>query len=613
MLDETIQKLEEVTIRLAGDSGDGMQLVGTELTNASALFGNDVGTLPDYPAEIRAPAGTVAGVSGFQLHIGSYDVHTPGDELDVLIAMNPAALKSNIKSLKANGILIVNEETFDEKGLKLAAYAANPLIDGTVDKFQTFKVPMSTLTRKALKDTELDFKSMDRCKNFFALGMTFWLFTRPMENTIKFLRQKFAKKPHLAEANVLALTAGYAYCEATEAFANSYEIAPAKLEPGKYRNIGGNEALALGFIAAAHQSGLELFLGSYPITPASDILHSLAAYKHFGVKTFQAEDEIAAICAAIGASFAGDLGITTTSGPGMCLKSEAINLAVMTELPLVIVDVQRAGPSTGLPTKTEQSDLLQALYGRNGESPVAVIAASRPGDCFECAFEASMMAVRYMTPVILLSDGYIGNGAEPWLIPDADRLPAFQVDRHDSENEFHPYQRDEKTLARPWVVPGIPGKEHRIGGLEKRSVYGTVNYEPDNHELMCRTRAEKIRRIAQDIPPTQIHGDPSGDVLVIGWGGTYGAIRTAVEHCQKKGQRVSRIHLRWINPLPNDLGEIMKRFKHVVIPEINLGQLSKVIRAEYLVDAISYNRIAGLPFSARELENKISEIAGGRS
>ncbi len=609
---EPAVKLQEVTIRLAGDSGDGMQLVGTELTNVSALFGNDVGTLPDYPAEIRAPAGTVAGVSGFQLHIGSYDVHTPGDELDVLIAMNPAALKSNIKALKPNGIVIVSEDAFDEKGLKLAGYTTNPLTDGTLDKFQSFKVPMSTLTRTALKDLGLDFKSMDRCKNFFALGMTCWLFTRPMDNTIKFLREKFAKKPQLAEANILALRAGYAYCEATESFANSYEIAPAKLSPGKYRNIGGNEALALGFIAAAKKSGLELFLGSYPITPASDILHALAAYKNFGVKTFQAEDEIAAICAAIGASFAGDLGLTTTSGPGMCLKSEAMNLAIMTELPLVIVDVQRAGPSTGLPTKTEQSDLLQAMYGRNGESPIAVIAASRPGDCFECAYEAAMIAVRYMTPVILLSDGYIGNGAEPWLIPDIDRLPAFPSDRHDHAAEFHPYQRDEKTLARPWVVPGIPGKEHRIGGLEKKNVHGTVNYEAENHELMCRLRAEKVRRIVQDIPPTTIHGAPGGDVLVIGWGGTYGAIRTAVEHCQEKGMSVSRIHLRWINPLPSDLGDIMKRFKHILVPEINLGQLSKIIRSEYVVDTISYNRIAGLPFSVRELETKIGEIAGGQ-
>lgn len=605
---ESVKKLDEVTIRLAGDSGDGMQLVGTELTNTSALFGNDVGTLPDYPAEIRAPIGTLAGVSGFQLHIGSYDIHTPGDEVDVLVAMNPAALKANIKALKPNGVLIINAESFDEKGLKLAACTTNPLEDGSLDGFQTFKVQMESHTKAALKETGLDFREMERSKNFFALGMIYWLFNRPMDTTIKFLQEKFAKKPKLAEANILALRAGHSYCAATEAFVHSYEVQPAKLPPGKYRNLGGNEATALGFIAAAQKSGLELFLGSYPITPASDILHTLAKYKNFGVKTFQAEDEIAAVAAAIGASFAGDLSITSTSGPGLCLKSEAINLAVMAELPLVIIDVQRAGPSTGLPTKTEQSDLLQAMYGRNGESPMPVIAASRPGDCFETAYEAARIAIKYMTPVILLTDGYIGNGAEPWRIPDPNSLPAFTAKHPTAKEGFAPYLRDEKTLARPWVIPGTPGLEHRIGGLEKKSVTGTVNYEPENHDYMCRIRAEKVSRIVDDIPPTEIFGDESGELLVVGWGGTYGAIRTGVERSQKNGLKVSRLHLHWINPFPKDFGDILKRFKHVLVPEVNLGQLVKLIRAEYLIDAVSFSKITGQPFTAGEIERKIAEI-----
>jgi 2-oxoglutarate ferredoxin oxidoreductase subunit alpha len=611
MAGESVSNLEEVTIRLAGDSGDGMQLVGTELTNTSALFGNDVGTLPDYPAEIRAPAGTLAGVSGYQLHIGSYDIHTPGDDVDVLVAMNPAALKANVKALKPNGVLIVNTDSFTEKDLKLAGCATNPLEDGTVAGYQTFQVEMSAHTKAALRDTGLDYKAMERCKNFFALGMISWLFNRPMDSTVKFLKEKFSKKPLLAEANVLALKAGYAYCVATEAFANSYEIQPAKLAAGKYRNLGGNEAIGLGFVAASQKSGLELFLGSYPITPASDILHALAKYKNFGVKTFQAEDEIAAVCAAIGASFAGSLGITSTSGPGLCLKSEAINLAVMTELPLIIINVQRAGPSTGLPTKTEQADLLQAMYGRNGESPMPVIAASRPADCFEVAYEAARIAVQFMTPVILLSDGYIGNGAEPWRVVDPKDLPNFEFSRYTGDGQFAPYRRDQATLSRPWVIPGTPGLEHRIGGLEKKNIAGTVNYEPENHEYMCRVRAEKVKRIADFLPPSEVVGESSGELLVLGWGGTYGAIRTGVENAQKKGMKVSRLHLRWINPFPNDLGAILKRFKHVLIPEINLGQLSKLIRAEYLVDTIGLNKISGQPFSAREIENKITEILGG--
>jgi len=606
MAAESTLNLEEVTIRLAGDSGDGMQLVGNELTNVSALLGNDVGTLPDYPAEIRAPAGTLPGVSGFQLHIGSFDIHTPGDEVDVLVAMNPAALKANLKALKPNGVLIVNAESFDEKGLKLANCETNPLEDGSLSAFQLFKVEMSSHTQAALRDSGLEHKAIERCKNFFALGMVSWLFNRPMDPTVKFLREKFAKKPQLAEANILAIKAGYSYCAATEAFVNSYEIAPAQLPAGKYRNIGGNDALALGLVAASNKSGLSLFLGSYPITPASDILHALAKYKNFHVKTFQAEDEIAAVCAAIGASFAGDIGVTSTSGPGMCLKSEAINLAVMTELPLVIIDVQRAGPSTGMPTKTEQADLLQAMYGRNSESPVAIIAVSRPADCFDVAYEAVLTAIKFMTPVILLSDGYVGNGAEPWMIPDVNKLPSIEVSRN--YTEFKPYMRDETTLARPWAIPGMPGLEHRIGGLEKKNILGTVNYEPDNHEYMCHMRAEKIKRIADFLPPTEVVGEQKGDLLVLGWGGTYGAIRTAVERINKKNKKVSRVHLRWLNPLPKDLGAILKNFKRVLVPEINLGQLSRIVRAEFLVDAVSLNKISGQPFTVREIESKIEEL-----
>lgn len=613
MKDESVLNLEEVTIRLAGDSGDGMQLVGSELTNVSALFGNDVGTLPDYPAEIRAPAGTLPGVSGFQLHIGSFDIHTPGDEVDVLVAMNPAALKANIKSLKPNGIVIVNSESFTDKDLKLANCTTNPLDDGTIDGYQVFKVEMSSHTKAALRETGLDHKSMERCKNFFALGMIYWLFNRPLDHTVKFLEEKFSQKQELARANVLALKAGHSYCAATEAFVHSYEVPKASLPPGTYRNLGGNDALAMGLLAAAAKSGLKLFLGSYPITPASDILHALSKYKNYGVITFQAEDEIAAITAAIGASYAGAIGVTSTSGPGMCLKSEAINLAVMTELPLIVIDVQRAGPSTGMPTKTEQADLLQAMYGRNSESPLAVIAASRPADCFDVAYEAIRIAIKYMTPVILLSDGYIGNGAEPWKIPDLDQLLPIRVTQNSFNGEFYPYRRDETTLARAWAIPGTAGLEHRIGGLEKKDVTGTVNYEPDNHETMCRLREEKIKRIAQDIPPTEINGPDNGDLVVLGWGSTYGAIRTAVDRCQKKDMAVSRIHLRWLNPLPGDLRDILARFKTVLIPEINLGQLSKIIRYEYLIPTEDLNKISGQPFSASEIQLKIEELIGATS
>ncbi len=609
---QSIKTVDEVTIHLAGDSGDGMQLVGHELTNIMALTGSDVGTLPDYPSEIRAPAGTVAGVSGFRLHVGSVDVHTPGDEVDVLLAMNPAALKASIKALKPNGVIITNMGEFDEKGLKLAGYESNPLMDGSLDKYQTFAVDMNKLTKEALKSTGLDPKSVARCTNFFALGMTLWLFNKTLDNTIEFINEKFAKKPQIAEANRLALEAGYTYCSHSESFAFKYEIPSAKLKPGTYRNLVGNEAVALGCAAAAQRSGLNLFLGSYPITPATEILQALSNLKEFGVKTFQAEDEIAGICSAIGAAYAGSLAVTSTSGPGLCLKSEAIGLAVMTELPIVIVDVQRAGPSTGLPTKTEQADLLQSMWGRNGESPVAILSASCPSDCFECAYEACRIAVKYMTPVILLLDGYIGNGAEPWKIPNINDLPVITPYRHHDAHTFEPYMRHPETLARPWALPGTKGFEHRVGGLEKKHIVGSVSHDPDNHDFMVKLRAEKIKKIESEIPPTTVYGPESGELLVLGWGGTYGAIRTAVETCERKGLKVTHLHLRWINPLPKDLLPVLKRFKKILIPEINMGQLSRIIRSEFLIDTISYNKVRGLPLTAREIQTRIEEILGGK-
>jgi 2-oxoglutarate/2-oxoacid ferredoxin oxidoreductase subunit alpha len=609
---ESIKTIEEVTIHLAGDSGDGMQLVGHELTNIMAITGSDIGTLPDYPSEIRAPAGTVAGVSGFRLHVGSIDVHTPGDEVDVLLAMNPAALKANIKSLKPNGVIITNMGEYHEKGLKLAGYEHNPLMDGSLDKYQTFSVDMNSLTKEALKSTGLDAKTIDRCTNFFALGMALWLFNKSLDNTIEFINEKFAKKQQIAEANRLALQAGYSYCAHSESFAFKYEIPSAKLKPGKYRNLVGNEAVALGCAAAAQKAGLNLFLGSYPITPATEILQALANLKEFGVKALQAEDEIAGICSAIGAAYAGSLSITSTSGPGLCLKSEAIGLAVMTELPLVIVNVQRAGPSTGLPTKTEQSDLLQAMWGRNGESPVAILAASCPSDCFECAYEACRIALKYMTPVVLLLDGYIGNGSEPWLIPSIKQLPDITVERHTDANTFEPYMRNPATLSRPWAIPGTRGFEHRVGGLEKKHIVGSVSHDPDNHDFMVKLRAEKIKKIENEIAPITVFGPDSGELLVLGWGGTYGAIRTAVENSARKGLKVSHLHLRWINPLPKDLLAVLKRFKHVLIPEINLGQLSRIIRSEYLIETINYNKVRGLPLTAKEIQIRIEEILGGK-
>ena len=602
--------IEQAVIRFAGDSGDGMQVTGSQFTNTVALYGNDIATFPDYPAEIRAPAGTEPGVSGFQLNFSSGEVHTPGDAVDVLIAMNPAALKVNIGDLKANGILIVNSDSFKETDLRKAHLTANPLEDHTLDKFRVFPVELQRLTRAALQHLGLDAKAMDRCKNFFALGMCYWLYNRSTEPTVRWIDDKFKKKPLLAEANQLALKAGYSYCEATEVFQTSYEIPPAQLSPGVYRNLSGNQALALGFVTAAHKAGLQLFLGSYPITPASDILHELSQYKNFGILTFQAEDEIASITSAIGASYAGKLAITTTSGPGMALKTEALGLAVMTELPLVICDIQRGGPSTGLPTKTEQADLLQALFGRNSEAPIPVLAAATPGDCFWIAVEACRIALKYMVPVIVLSDGYLANGAEPWRIPSVDEIPGITVHFATDPRDFHPYKRHPETLARPWAIPGTPGLEHRIGGLEKQDVTGNVNYEPLNHENMVRIRAAKIDAITQDVPNVMPNGDPEGDLLIVSWGSTCGSITQSVKAQREKGRRIGHLHLRYLNPLPGNVGDILKRYRKVLVPELNMGQLLWVLRAKYLVNAIGLNKIQGRPFKQSELDQKIEEVLG---
>jgi 2-oxoglutarate ferredoxin oxidoreductase subunit alpha len=611
MSQKTIENLDEVTIRFAGDSGDGMQLTGTQFTNTTAILGNDLSTLPDYPAEIRAPAGTLFGVSGFQIHFGSMEINTPGDHCDVLVAMNAAALKVNLGSLVDGGSIIVNTEGFNDKNLKLAGYEQNPLQDGSLSKYQVYEVDISRLTALALQDMNLSGKIVDRTKNFFALGMMYWMYNRPLETTTEWLKGKFKGKPDVLEANTRVLKAGWNYSETTEIFSVRYEVGPAKLAPGRYRNITGNQAVAWGLMTASKKARLDLFLGTYPITPASDILHELSMYKSHGVKTFQAEDEIAGITAAIGASFGGALAVTTTSGPGVALKTEAIGLAVMVELPLVIINVQRGGPSTGLPTKTEQSDLLQALYGRNGEAPIPVIASSTPSDCFDMAFEASRIALKYMTPVMLLTDGYLGNGSEPWLIPDYDKLPDITHPFATDPEQFLPYARDEATLSRPWAIPGTPGLEHRIGGLEKENITGNVSYDPDNHDLMIRLRAEKIERIANDIPLAHVEGDDEGDLLVVGWGGTFGAIKTAVARQREKGYSVSQLHIRYLNPLPRNLGEVLSRFKHVLVPEINLGQLIKVLRAKYLVPATGFNKVRGLPFRSVELEKEIEEILKG--
>src|ERR1700685_3178963 len=600
--------IEKAVLRFCGDSGDGMQITGSQFTNTVALYGNDLATFPDYPAEIRAPAGTLPGVSGFQIQFSSGDVFTPGDSVDVLVAMNPAALKTNIRDLKTNGILIVNSDAFTDNDLRKADLTTNPLEDNSLDGYRLFPVGLERLTRAALAELGLDAKSMDRCKNFFALGMCYWLYNRTMDLTYKWIEDKFKTKALLVEANKLAMRAGYNYCEATEAFQFASKIPPAKLTPGTYRTLSGNQALAIGFVAASQKAGLPLFLGSYPITPASDILHELSMYKNFGVMTFQAEDEIGAITSAIGASYSGALALTTTSGPGMALKTEAMGLAVAVELPLVICDIQRGGPSTGLPTKTEQADLLQALYGRNSEAPVPVLAPSSPGDCFWIALEASRIAIKYMVPVIILSDGYLANGAEPWRIPAVADLPEIPVHFETNPQDFRPYRRNPETLARPWAIPGTPGLEHRIGGLEKQDVTGNVNYDPLNHERMVRLRAEKVAAIVQEVPDVVPAGDASGDLLIVGWGSTYGPITAALKSDKFNGRRIGHVHLRHLNPLPRNLGDILKRYKKVLVPEMNMGQLSMILRAKFLVDADSYGKIQGKPFKQSEIEAKIEEL-----
>jgi len=607
-----VNEVERVNIRFAGDSGDGMQLTGNRFTTETALFGNDLRTFPDYPAEIRAPAGTLAGVSAFQISFASREIHTPGDAPDILVAMNPAALKSNIGDLKYGGTIIVNSAQFNQRNLVKVGYQENPLENDALMAYKVHAINISGLTATALDDLGLPTKTVDRCNNLFALGVAFWLYNRTYDTTIKWIENKFKKKPELVEANIRALKAGHAYGETTEIFDARFQVKKAEIKPGTYRNINGNSALAMGFIAASEQSGRELFLGSYPITPASTILHELSKYKHYGVHTFQAEDEIAAICATIGAAFGGALAITSTSGPGLALKGEALGLSVMTELPMVLINVQRGGPSTGLPTKTEQSDLLQALYGRNGEAPLPVLAACSPSDSFDTAFEASRIAMKYMTPVILLSDGYIANGTEPWKLPDIESLPVIHVAGPSNPETFQPYMRDPETLARPWPHLGTPGFEHRLGGLEKENVTGGVSYDPQNHELMIRLRDEKINRIAQELPPTEIYGDERGDVLLLGWGSTFGAIRSATQTLQKKGHKVSCAHLRYIYPLPGDLEGILKRFKKVVIPEMNLGQLAMVLRAKYLLDIQSISKVQGQPFKEHEIADRTIEIMEGK-
>jgi 2-oxoglutarate/2-oxoacid ferredoxin oxidoreductase subunit alpha len=603
-----VQELERVTIRFAGDSGDGMQVTGTQFTRTAAVFGNDISTFPDYPAEIRAPAGSLPGVSGFQISFSSADIHTPGDQPDVLVAMNPAALRANVGDLAPGGALIVNTDAFTGPNLTKVGYASNPLEDGSLAAYTVFEIPISTLNARALEGLEMTSKQVDLTKNFFALGVMFWLYERSMEPTISWIDDKFGKRPVIAEANKRALKAGYAFGETTEIFHTSYRVAPAHLAPGTYRNITGNEATALGFVAASMKAGRPLFYGSYPITPASDILHQLAGYKQFGVTTFQAEDEIAAIGSAIGASYGGAIGLTGTSGPGIALKSEAMGLAVMTELPLAIVDVQRAGPSTGMPTKNEQSDLLQVMFGRNGDSPMPVVAPATPGECFDLAFETVRLALKYMTPVIFLSDAFLANGSEPWAIPEVDSLPDIGVPNRTEADGFHPYSRDPITLARPWAVPGTPGLEHRIGGLEKADVTGNVSYDPDNHHRMTELRAAKVAGIAADIPALEVFGPEQGELLVLGWGSTYGAIRSAVEHLRAEGRSVAHAHLRHLNPFPANTERVIRSYRRVLVPEVNAGQLLLLIRARFLVDAVGYDRVRGKPFRIAEIEDEVVRL-----
>ena len=618
MTSKTVQQRDTVTIRFAGDSGDGMQLTGNRFTSVSAVLGNDVATLPDFPAEIRAPAGSLPGVSGFQLHFADHDILTPGDAPDVLVAMNPAALKTNVEDLQPGATVVVNSDAFSPGNLRKARYDTNPLDDASLSAFNVISVPLSTLTVGALEDTGLGKKEKERAKNMFALGLMSWMFSRPTETTIEWVTARFAAQPELAEANITAFKAGYSFGETTELFTHSYEVKPADLPPGRYRQITGNTAIAYGLVAAAERLGLPLFLGGYPITPASDVLHELARLKHFGVRTFQAEDEIAGVGAALGAAFAGNLASTVTSGPGVALKAETIGLAVSVELPLLILNIQRGGPSTGLPTKTEQADLLQAMFGRNGEAPVPIVAASTPGDCFDAAIEAARIAVQYRTPVFLLSDGYLANGAEPWRIPDVDDLPdlrplvAFATEpNHDGQ--FWPFQRDPETLARPWAPPGTPGLEHRIGGLEKADGTGNISYDPDNHHRMTELRAGKIARIAGTIPPVAVDHTDGARLLVLGWGSTYGPIRAAVRHVRADGWPVAVAHLRHLNPFPRNLGDVLASYDRVLVPEMNSGQLQMLLRARYLIDVQGYHRVSGLPFTTAELVDAIVHELKGLS
>ncbi len=596
-----VEELERVTIRFAGDSGDGMQLTGSQFTRTAAVFGNDIATLPDFPAEIRAPAGSLPGVSGFQISFSSSEIHTPGDSPDVLVAMNPAALRTNLRDVPAGGAIIINEDAFNKQNLAKAGYQSNPLEDGSLNDYSVFEIPISKLNALALEGLDMSTKQVDMSKNFFALGIMFWLYERSMDPTIKWIEKKFAARPVIAEANLRALKAGYAFGETTEIFHTHYRVKPARLPAGTYRNITGNEAAALGFVAATKLAGRDLFYGSYPITPASEILHQLSTYKHFGVRTFQAEDEIAAIGSAIGASFGGALALTASSGPGIALKGEAMGLAVMVELPLVVVNVQRAGPSTGMPTKNEQSDLLQAMYGRNGDAPLPIVAPATPSECFDYAIEACRLALKYMTPVVYLSDAFLATGSEPWRIPEPSDLPDISVANHTDVATFQPYERDPDTLSRPWAIPGTPGLEHRIGGLEKADVTGQISYDPDNHQRMTDLRARKIAGIADDIPELDVFGPERGDLLILGWGSTYGALRTAAERLQRGGDSVAHAHLRHLNPFPRNTGEVLSRYRRVLIPEINTGQLRLLVRGRYLVDAVGLNQVRGKPFPVPEV------------
>ena len=604
------KEVDLITIRFAGDSGDGMQLTGNQFTTNSALFGNDIATLPDFPAEIRAPQGTLAGVSSFQLQFSNQDIHTPGDKLDVLVAMNPAALKVNLADLKTNGMIIANTANYNKKNFTLSGYETDPLEDGSLDDYKLIKVDMNDLVNKALEDIDLPSKMKSRSTNMFALGLLYWLYERNIDSTIQFLETKFKSKPEIVKANVKALKTGLNYGETIEAIRTTFKVSKASLKKGTYRNIMGNECLTLGLIAAAQKADLDLFFGGYPITPASDILHILSKYKNYGIKTFQAEDEIAGICSALGAAFSGDLAVTASSGPGIALKGEAMGLGIITELPIVVINIQRGGPSTGLPTKTEQSDLNQAMYGRNGECPAVVIAAQSPSDCFQTAYEACKISLEFMVPVVLLSDGYIANGSEPWRLPDLDKIPNIKTKaiQKTEDEKFIPYKRDEKTLARDWALPGTPGLEHRIGGLEKAANTGNVSYDADNHDYMVNLRQQKIDVIADFIPEIEIYGNPKGELLVLSWGGTYGACRAAVEKANKNKMSVSHVNLKYINPFPKNLADILLKFNKVLIPEINLGQLSTIIRSKYLIDTLNFNRVSGKPFTTTDIYEKIEQI-----